>query len=67
MWQLADANKVVAQKMKEWKECQKHRDILVRKESVPDYAQLVREYEKIEKSRISRPRTAFAPMSQVHN
>lgn len=33
-------------------------------ESVPDYLQLMKEYQKIEKSRISRPRTAMAPMGR---
>jgi hypothetical protein len=38
--------------------------IMLNPESVPDYMQLMKEYEKLEKSRLSRPRTAFAPSSQ---
>ena len=48
----------------DWKENQKYREILVKKESVPDYMQLMKEYEKLEKSRMSRPRTAFPNSSQ---
>ena len=54
-----------------WKDNKKYKEILAKKgnsscdvESVPDYMQLLKEYEKLQRSRISRPRTAFPSNTQ---